>query len=56
MRDKVLVTYDILENKGYKNVLALYKHLITWDSSGLVLPIQTPPQKLDEVLSKIKKI
>mmetsp|Transcript_40671 Transcript_40671/g.62032 ORF Transcript_40671/g.62032 Transcript_40671/m.62032 type:complete len:92 (-) Transcript_40671:814-1089(-) len=55
----MLVTYDIFENKEYKNKLRLAKHLMCNEKlfkvlRQQVLPIETFPERVDSMLLKMK--
>ena len=60
LKDKVLISYDIYDNKSYKKILALINNVIILPNAAerqknYVLPIETPPEKLDEMAKVVSE-
>lgn len=56
-----MITYDIYENKKYKKILNLIANVFTVDNmqerqKNYVLPIETPPEKIDEIVKKVSEL
>lgn len=59
-RNKILVTYDIFENRAYCFLLALMDFMFTKQEKKttremMVLPMQTPPEKFDEIQKRLRQ-